>query len=91
MAAKGKERQKNYRDRQRLNGAKILDIILQNETSDQLTELSLHGDKTKTALLSELVVQAYNEKKGSHATAPKYRTKIELVRTPRQLAKNVTQ
>ena len=63
MAAKGKERQKNYRDRQRLNGAKILDIILQNETSDQLTELSLHGDKTKTALLSELVTQAYNEKK----------------------------
>lgn len=63
MATKGKERQKNYRDRQRLNGAKRLDIILQNYTSDQLTELSLHSDKTKTALLSELVVQAYNEKK----------------------------
>lgn len=63
MATKGKERQKNYRDRQRLNGAKRLDIILQNYNSDQLTELSLHSDKTKTALLSELVVQAYNEKK----------------------------
>lgn len=46
-----------------MNSAKRLDIILQKETSDQLTELSLHGDKTKTALLSELVAQAYNEKK----------------------------
>ena len=29
MVTTGKKRQKNYQDRQRLNGAKILDIILQ--------------------------------------------------------------
>ena len=55
MATSNRERQKKYRELQRQAGAKRLDIILSNESYQQLAQIALAGNKTKKAVIEELL------------------------------------
>ena len=58
MATSSRERQKKYRELQRQAGAKRLDYILPLETHEKIKNLALAGNKSKKAVIIELVNKA---------------------------------
>lgn len=58
MATSSRERQRKHRELQRQVGAKILDYILPLETHEKIKNLALSGNKSKKAVIIELVNKA---------------------------------
>lgn len=58
MATSSRERQRKHRALQRQAGAKRLDYILPLETHEQIKKLALAGNKSKKAVIIELVNRA---------------------------------
>lgn len=58
MATNSRERQRKHRELQRQAGAKILDYILLLETHEKIENLALAGNKSKKAVIIELVNKA---------------------------------
>lgn len=61
MATSSRERQKKHRELQRQAGAKRLDYILPLETHEKIKNLALAGNKSKKAVLIELINKAMLE------------------------------
>lgn len=53
------DRQQKYRDKQTKNGARRLDMMLGASEAHYLDMLSLHGNKTKKQVISELLKLEY--------------------------------
>lgn len=58
MATSSRERQKKHRELQRQAGAKRLDYILPLETHEKIKNLALAGNKSKKAIIIELINKA---------------------------------
>ena len=69
MATSSRERQRKHRELQRQAGAKRLDYILPLETHEKIKNLALAGNKSKKAVLIELINKATFEHSPSQ-TAP---------------------
>lgn len=54
------DRQQKYREKQSKNGARRLDMILGASEAHYLDMLSLHGNKTKKQMISELLEREYS-------------------------------
>lgn len=82
MATSSRERQKKHRELQRQAGAKRLDYILPFETHEKIKNLALAGNKSKKAVLIELINKATLEQSPPQTAPHEIKQKLAWFEQP---------